>query len=120
MPFTMGYRLNERLPLINAAPNNEGLYKELFSTALEKINCKLVIVREPKRRIIKKLKNGNLDFYPGFTFSKERSNYVFFFENGSFALVNNLILLNGIKIKWIKSLESNAPSILWHEVSTIL
>jgi len=89
----MGYRLNERLPLINAAPNNNGLYKELFSTALDQINCKLVIVREPKKRIIKQLIDGSVDFYPGFTFSYERSNYVYFFENGldtSFLAISSL------------------------------
>lgn len=91
--FTMAYRLSERLPLINATPNNDGLYKDLFSTALKKINCKLTIIREPKKRIIKKLVDGSVDFYPGFTFSYERSNYVYFFENGletSFLAISSL------------------------------
>jgi len=91
--FTMGYRLSERLPLINAAPNNDGLYKELYSTALEKINCKLKIIREPKRRILKKIGSGKIDFYPGFTFSKERAKYAYFFENGlemSFLAISSL------------------------------
>lgn len=80
--FTMGYRVNERLPLIEAYPSNKGLYEDLFTVALSKFNCKLTIVREPKKRLIKGLIGGGLDFYPGFTFSKERSAYAFFFENG--------------------------------------
>ena len=80
--FKMGYRLNERLPLIDAEPSNEGFYKALFSQATQRINCRLEIIREPKKRLLKKLQRGEIDFYPGFTFTKERSQYTFYIENG--------------------------------------
>jgi len=102
----MGYRLSERLPLIGAAPNNEGLYKELYSIALKKINCKLHIIREPKRRIIKNMVEGKVDFYPGFTFSQDRGKYAYFFENGlemSFLAISSL---NQPEISRVEDLDS--------------
>ena len=78
----MGYRLNERLPLIEAYPSNRGLYYELYSRAAAKIGCTLKVVRQPKKRLLKKLHTGEIDFYPGFTFNDERAEYVFYFANG--------------------------------------
>ncbi|MGF1722004.1 amino acid ABC transporter [Vibrio kyushuensis] len=78
----MGYRTNERPPLINKAPNNEGLYSELYRVAAEKIGCDLVIIRAPKKRILKELREGELDFYPGFNFTLQRARYTFYIENG--------------------------------------
>ncbi|KOO02828.1 substrate-binding periplasmic protein [Vibrio nereis] len=80
--MTMGYRTNERPPLIAASPDNSGLYKHLYEKAAEKIGCKLNVVRGPKKRILKQLKNGTIDFYPGFNFSEARSQYIYFIENG--------------------------------------
>lgn len=80
--LVMGYRLNERLPLIEAYPSNRGLYFELYAGAAQKIGCTLRVVREPKKRLLRKLQTGEIDFYPGFTFSQERANYAYYFENG--------------------------------------
>jgi len=80
--LTMGYRSNERLPLIAMHPSNTGLYQHLFTLATEKIGCQLKIERGPKKRIIKRLNLGKIDFYPSYNFTQKRANSVFFIENG--------------------------------------
>lgn len=64
--LTMGYRTNERPPLIASAPDNSGLYLEFYQHVTEKLGCQLKVVRGPKKRILKKLYDGEIDFYPGF------------------------------------------------------
>ncbi|WP_286269267.1 substrate-binding periplasmic protein [Thalassotalea hakodatensis] len=78
----MGYRTNNKLPLIEKAPNNNGVYQILFSKALAKINCKLAVIRAPKKRILYMLKKGEIDFYPGLGFNDERAEFTHYFENG--------------------------------------
>jgi hypothetical protein len=80
--LTMGYRTSERLPLIQKAPNNSGLYQRLYTVAAEKIGCTLKVVRGPKKRILNGLYHGKIDFYPGFNFSALRAQSVFYIENG--------------------------------------
>ncbi len=80
--LTMGYRTNERPPLIAAAPDNSGLYQQLYTTAARKIGCELNIVRDPKKRILKQLEQGQIDFYPGFSFNPTRAKYTYFIDNG--------------------------------------
>lgn len=80
--LVMGYRTNERLPLVNAAPDNEGLYKDLYSKAAEHIGCSLKIVRAPKKRILNGLRDGSIDFYPGFNYTPERAGFVHYINNG--------------------------------------
>ncbi|MCK6264108.1 transporter substrate-binding domain-containing protein [Vibrio sp. ZSDE26] len=78
----MGYRTNERPPLITKAPENQGLYPELYQRAAEKIDCNIEIIRAPKKRLLKSLREGEIDFYPGLNFTQERSQYIFYIENG--------------------------------------
>lgn len=80
--LTMGYRSSERLPVINKQPDNSGVYFDLFSTATKKLGCDFKVVRAPKKRILREIKSGKIDFYPGFGFSSERATYVYFIENG--------------------------------------
>lgn len=100
--ITMGYRTSARLPLIDALPSNNGLYHAIFERAATRINCTLKVKRAPKKRIIKLLKDGNIDFYPGFGFSIERSMDIYFFENG---LSSHSIILTHKDITEIKSLD---------------
>ncbi len=79
--IVMGYRTSERIPLINKE-DNDGLYRDLYTEAFDRLGYDLEIVRLPKVRVLNELDKGNIDFYPGFTFTKERSEYVFFIENG--------------------------------------
>ncbi|MBU2967790.1 transporter substrate-binding domain-containing protein [Pseudoalteromonas sp. C2R02] len=80
--MVMGYRENERQPFINRAPQHDGLYIDLYKQALKEINCTLSVVRAPKKRILNMLKKGQIDFYPGLSFNKQRSAYVHFIKNG--------------------------------------
>ncbi|WP_417794091.1 substrate-binding periplasmic protein [Terasakiella pusilla] len=88
----MGYRTTSRPPYIEAAPNNSGIYNDLYSLAANKIGCTLEIVRLPKKRILLAILNGEIDFYPGFTFTKPRSEYAFFFKNGLYTQMVGLSL----------------------------
>lgn len=78
----MGYRTSARLPLIESPPSNDGLYTAIFRQALKNIDCNLSIIRAPKKRILKMLADGQVDFYPGLGSSTERKKYLYFFENG--------------------------------------
>ncbi|MCE0558890.1 transporter substrate-binding domain-containing protein [Motilimonas sp. E26] len=80
--ITMGYRTTARMPNINAKPNNAGLYFDLYTAAANKIGCELKVVRSPKNRILRGIADGSIDFYPGLTFTKERSKDIFFYDNG--------------------------------------
>lgn len=78
----MGYRTTARLPNIEAMPSNKGVYQDLYTEAAKRIGCKLEIHRLPKKRVLRDLGRGTLDFYPGLTFREERSLYIHFFPNG--------------------------------------
>lgn len=80
--ITMGYRTSERLPFIEHDPNNQGFYHDIYQAAAERIGCKLRITRAPKMRILRDLKLGNIDFYPGLSFSEERAQFAYFIPNG--------------------------------------
>ncbi len=79
----MGYRTTEIPPLINE-DDDEGLYKDLYQEALRRLGYQLEIVRLPKLRVIDALKDGSIDFYPRFNFTLERSEYIYYIENGLF------------------------------------
>lgn len=78
----MGYRTTEKLPYIEEAPNNSGLFRDLYSEAARRIGYELEIVRIPKKRVLMALEKGELDFYPGFSFTEERAEYAFWMING--------------------------------------
>lgn len=78
----MAYKDGAKGHLIGPPGNDEGTYLDLFSVAAEKIGCSLSVVRLPKGRLHERLRDGSVDFYPGTSFSSERSRYLHFFENG--------------------------------------
>ena len=80
--ITMTYKDGGKPPLIAAMPDNNGAYIDLFTKAADKIGCSLNLVRHPKKRLHKMLAQGKLDFYPGASFSKKRSAYLYYFANG--------------------------------------
>lgn len=105
----MGYRTNDRPPLIARAPDNSGLYLEFYQRVAEKMDCQLEVVRGPKKRILKQLHDGEIDFYPGFSFNSERAQYTYFIPNGfpggevgisliDFPPITNLTQLEGYTI----------------------
>lgn len=80
--LVMGYQKKAKPPLINKAPDNTGLYLEIYAQAAQEINCDLNVVRLPKRRVLQDMKQGWIDFYPGMKFTDGRSIYVHFIPNG--------------------------------------
>ena len=117
--LTMGYRSNERQPLINKKPDNSGLYKSLYSLAAMELGCTLKIVRGPKKRILKLLKLGRIDFYPGFNLTTKRAESFFYMVNGlpggdmgvSRADLPNITSLEQLKGKTLLT-SSGAPDFL--------
>ncbi|MDQ6975776.1 MAG: hypothetical protein Q9M22_04325 [Mariprofundaceae bacterium] len=80
--INMTYKEGDKLPLIAKSPDNSGAYLALFSQAATRIGCTLHVTRLSKKRLHKMLAEGTLDFYPGASFSKKRSTYLFYIENG--------------------------------------
>jgi len=78
----MGYKEASKPPLINAKPDNSGVYFDLYSLAAKKIGCELAVIRLPKKRLHNLLANGSIDFYPGSSFSEQRSKYLHYIANG--------------------------------------
>ena len=78
----MTFKEGDKLPLIAKNPDNSGAYSELFSLAAEKIGCKITITRLPKKRLHRQLEKGELDFYPGASFSNKRAEYLYYIDNG--------------------------------------
>ena len=68
----MGYRTSERRPFIEQEPNNQGFYYDIYQVAAERVGCKLRVIRAPKLRILRDLKLGNIDFYPGLHFKQSK------------------------------------------------
>lgn len=80
--LTLGYRPEARPPLMAEAPDDSGVYLELFTRAAKRIGCDLRVERLPKLRMIEALKRGEVDFYPGMDFDDERNTYLLFMSNG--------------------------------------
>ncbi|MCW7753119.1 transporter substrate-binding domain-containing protein [Desulfobotulus sp. H1] len=78
----MGYAPEGHIPIISEAPDNSGLYQDVFLAAAEKIGYGLEITRMPKRRILNLVESGELDFYPGFSYTAARAQWAFYFKNG--------------------------------------
>lgn len=103
--LTMGYRTSERIPFINAAPNNQGFYLDLYERAAKRIGCKLHVLRAPKKRILRELAFGRVDFYPGFGYSQKRNEFTFFIPNG---LSTRFIGISRPELEEITSIEQIA------------
>ncbi|MCP5079898.1 MAG: transporter substrate-binding domain-containing protein [Psychromonas sp.] len=67
---------------MNEAPDNSGIFSDLYSEAASRIGCKLTITRLPKKRLHKGLQRGEFDFYPAASFSEKRASYLSYIENG--------------------------------------
>lgn len=77
-----GYSEEGNIPVIENAPDNSGLYYDIFSAAAEKIGYKLHVIRMPKRRVLYAVEEGEVDFYPGFSYNAERAKVFYYFRNG--------------------------------------
>ncbi|AUD58966.1 amino acid ABC transporter [Shewanella sp. Pdp11] len=110
--ITMGYRTSERLPFIGDEPNNTGFYHDLYQAAADKVGCKLNIVRAPKLRILRDLKLGNIDFYPGLNFSEDRAKYAYFIPNGLSERAIGISRAGAADIRSIEQLANNKMTLL--------
>ena len=54
----MGYQKKAKPPLINNAPDNSGIYLEIYAQAAQELDCTLKVVRLPKRRVLNEMKQG--------------------------------------------------------------
>jgi len=102
----MGYKDGEKKPLIGPIGDNTGTFQDLFTEAAEKIGCKLVIYRIPKKRALQGLQIGLIDFYPGASFSIQRSKYLFYIKNGLITAELGLTPLNVPDIKSYHNVKS--------------
>jgi ABC-type amino acid transport substrate-binding protein len=78
----MGYKSEAKMPFIEDDPSNAGAYVDLYTKAAKEIGYTLKIVREPKKRILLAIKNGEIDFWPGADFDQERAEYMYYLDNG--------------------------------------
>jgi|GEM_PF-2109038 len=78
----LGYRVEDKSPFMAGGSDNSGLYKEIYTRAAKAINCKLVIVRKPKNRILAELNAGKVDIYPAYNYTEKRGKNVFYLETG--------------------------------------
>lgn len=78
----MVFKDGDKAPLMNASPDNSGIFEDVFNEAASRINCKLTITRLPKERLHRGLKRGEYDFYPGASFSNKRASYLSYIDNG--------------------------------------
>jgi ABC-type amino acid transport substrate-binding protein len=107
--MVMGYRTSARLPFIAEQPSKQGMYFTLYQQALESIGCTLTVRRAPKKRILKLIATGEVNFYPGLGFSSEREQYLHFIENG---FMSNVIALSHKDIADIHSLTEMKGKVL--------
>ncbi|WP_421903484.1 substrate-binding periplasmic protein [Maridesulfovibrio sp.] len=67
---------------MEVAPDSSGLYNDLMTRAAEKIGFKLNIVRRPKKRLYRMLREGRADLYASALFREKRSEFLFYIPNG--------------------------------------
>jgi ABC-type amino acid transport substrate-binding protein len=102
----MGYKDEPNLPNIGAPGDDKGIYLDLYGKAAKMIGCKLQIVRQPKVRIYNQLKDGTVDFYPSSSFDKERTDYIYWLNNG---LTKKSICLTRSDVPEITDLSKAGP-----------
>lgn len=77
----MGYQNKMKIPFIQKAPNSSGVYLDLYKTVAAKVGCQLKVIRSAKKRIMRDIKNGKIDFFPGMKITKKRSEFAYFIPN---------------------------------------
>ena len=100
----MGYKNGGNDVFIRSAPNNQGVFFDIYSEAAKRIGCKLMVVRVPDNRVYKELRQGNLDFSPDTSFSSKQSGFLYFIANGLESVDYGLSSLNFPDIKSLNDL----------------
>lgn len=107
---------------MNEAPDNAGLYQDLFQEALGRIGFRLEIERYPKVRTYELLESGAADLYPGGIFNLERSEFLLFLPVGLYRDESYIALtsanipemkspqdMNEHQLSWLVELGSTQP-----------
>ncbi|MDP2561920.1 hypothetical protein [Psychrobium sp. 1_MG-2023] len=108
----MTFKTGDKYPLMFEAPENSGVFFDVYTEAARRIGCKLIITRLPKQRIHEALKKGDLDFYPAASFSEKRAEYLHYIEVG---ITTKEYGLSSTKIPAIKNLSQlkEYPNLFW-------
>jgi hypothetical protein len=103
------YPERSKPPFIGEAPDSGGFFNALFQRAAVEANLSAQVERVPKARAWRQLDEGSSDFYPGASFSPERSKEVVWINTG--LLTREVCLLRpGLKLQG--SLRRSAALIL--------
>lgn len=103
--ITMVYRETGKLPYIDVAPSNKGLYQAVYTEAAKRIGLKFQIKRLPKKRAYFQLEDGHVDFYPGASFSLDREYLGYFIENGMALKGSALLYRDDFNISDVSKIE---------------
>jgi ABC-type amino acid transport substrate-binding protein len=76
------YPERNKWPFIADAPSSAGFYEALFQRAASAAGLALAVDRVPKARAWRQLEQGESDFYPGASFSEDRSRLVVWLDTG--------------------------------------
>ena len=110
--LVLAYPEREKRPFSAEAPNNEGIYQDVLEAAAHKLGVQLVILRLPKKRIFRYMREGRVDLYPG-SLIPERSDTMLWIRFG-FKSQHVCIVRNDVPR--FASLASAPPLRLIHEV----
>ncbi len=80
--ITLVYKDVGNPPYMNRAPDDSGLYEELYTRVADFAGAKLKIRRMPKKRTYHELEGGMVDIYPSGVFHEFRSKFLFYIPNG--------------------------------------
>ena len=110
--LVLAYPERQRMPFMAESPNDEGIYREIFSRAAAQIGAELTIVRLPKRRIFQYMREGRVDAYPG-SFAEDRVSIMNWME---FGVMTREVCITRIDVPLITSLTTAPPLRLVHEI----
>ena len=80
--LTMVYKPVAKAPYIMEYPDNSGLYLDMLKEATEKIGFRLKVIRVPKARSYKMLKDGTADLYASGEYNPQRAKFLYYTPNG--------------------------------------
>lgn len=80
--LVMGYPEREKMPLIEAAPSNAGVFEDLYQEVARRLGVQLQIRRAPKKRLYAEMDKGAVDFYPSAGFAEDRAAVIHWISNG--------------------------------------
>ncbi len=111
-PFVLAYPERSRLPLMAESPNDEGIYRDIFTRAVSLLGAELTILRLPKKRLFQYMRDGRVDAYPG-SFSGDR---VAFMNWIDFGVMTREICITRNDVPPLTDLAQAPPMRVVHEI----